>query len=116
MGNCTATILKKGSLLGRGDTTLVKLNGSTSYATNGDPVPRSILGLPSGKSNPRLTALLVLGGHTSPGGHQVEVIPAANEYTDPKIRYRTPAGAEVGAATNLSGESVYAIALRDGLK
>jgi UDP-N-acetyl-D-mannosaminuronate dehydrogenase len=56
------------------------------------------------------------GGHTTPSGHQVEVIPGANEYADPKIRLRTAAGAELTNATNVSGESVYPIALGDPYK
>ena len=43
----------------------------------------------------------------------LEYVPAASDYADPKIRARTPAGAEVGAGTNQSGENIFAIAWYD---
>src|SRR6266536_2107222 len=98
MGNCTGVIKHKNTRpYGRAN--IVQIVGSSSYATGGDTVPISILGI--GK---RLSALLGLG-HTTPSGHQVELIPGATEFADPKVRLRTAAGVEVGAAVNLTTES-----------
>jgi len=100
MGNCTAVIKKK-NVRPYGRSNIVQISLSTSYATNGDTVPISILGIGN-----RLSAILG-GAVTTPGGHAVEYIPAATEYTAPKLRVRDVAtGAEISNATNLSAQSI----------
>src|SRR5688500_184464 len=106
MGQCTVTIRKKNTRpQGRG--TYVQINLSSSYATGGDTVPRSLLGIGN-----RISELLVSGGATSPGGHAIEVLPGANEYADYKLRIRDAAtGAEIANATNLSAQFLRAEAV-----
>jgi len=104
MGNCTATIKKKSPLTPAGRTVVADVALSTSYATNGDTVPISIFGL-------RRLSLLLANAHTTPGGHHVEVIHGADEYTAPKLRVRNvTTGAELGAASDNSAQSVRLIA------
>lgn len=105
MGNCTGTLLKK-NVRPTGRSSIVKIALSSSYATGGDTVPLSILGIGN-----RLSALLGLSP-TTPAGHAVEYIPAANEYTAPKLRVRDVAtGAEIANATNLAAQSIIVEAL-----
>jgi len=110
MGNCTAVIKKK-NVRPYGRSTIVQISLSSSYATNGDTVPLAILGIGN-----RLSALLGVGV-TTPAGHAVEYIPAANEYTAPKLRVRDVAsGAEISNATNLSAQSIVVEAIASPYK
>ena len=100
MGNCTG-VIKKRNVRPHGRSSIVQISLSSSYATNGDTVPLAILGIGN-----RCTALLGVGA-TTPAGHAVEYIPAANEYTAPKLRVRDAAtGAEIANATNLAAQSI----------
>jgi len=105
MGNCTGTIKKKSPLTPAGKTVIVDIALSSSYATGGDTVPFSVLGVK------RLSALVLQSGALSPAGHAVEVINGANEFTAPLLRIRDAAtGSEIANATNLSAQSIRAIA------
>lgn len=100
MGNVAVTVLKKNQRPS-GRAAIVRITFSNSYATGGDTVQRSATGLGN-----RLTAILG-GAVTTPAGHAVEYVPAANEYTDPKLRVRDVAtGAEIANATNLTAQSI----------
>jgi hypothetical protein len=70
--NCAVQI-KRQRPLEFGRSRLVKINLSASYAIGGDTVQRTALGSggwfqAGGVKNPRLTELMLLGGHTTPGG------------------------------------------------
>ena|ERR1043166_8297521 len=111
MGNCTAVIKKKASGRGFGRSIIAQVSLSTSYATGGDTVPLSIFGLR------RLSALLVSSGHTTPGGHHVEVIPGATEYAAPLLRVRNvTTGAELTNATDNSAQSIIVEAITTAYK
>lgn len=100
MGNCTATVLKK-NVRPFGRSAIVKINLSSSYATGGDTVPISVLGI-----GRRLSAILGISP-TTPAGHAVELIPGATEYANPLLRVRDVAtGAEITSTTNLSAQSL----------
>jgi hypothetical protein len=110
MGNCTG-IIKKKHTRPYGRANIVRIALSASYATGGDTVPASILGIGN-----RLSALLV-SGSTSPGGHAIEVLYGANEYAAAKLRIRDAAtGTEIANATDLSAQSVYAEAIASPYK
>lgn len=103
MGNCTAVIKKK-NVRPYGRSNIVEITMSSSYATGGDTVPRSVLGIGN-----RLSALLLGAGHLSTLGHACEVVYGASEYADPKILLRDVAtGTEVANATNVSTGKIYA--------
>lgn len=105
MGNCTVTVKKKSPVSPSGKTVIVDIALSSSYATGGDTVTLASLGLK------RLSALMLQTGVSSPGGHALEVINGADEYTAPKIRARdVAAGTELANAGDRSAEKVRAIA------
>jgi hypothetical protein len=107
MGNCTVQILKK-NVRPYGRSALVKITFSNSYASGGDTVPRSLLGIGN-----RLSALQV-GGASNPGGNTISVIPGATDYADPKLKAFTPAGVEVTG--DQTAQSVIAEAIASPYK
>jgi hypothetical protein len=109
MGVCTVTkVRRQVNVLGtQCDSAMVDIALSTSYATGGDTVPLASFNFPGSG----LTALVLQTGVSSPAGHALEVINGANDYTAPKIRVRDVAtGTEISAATNLSAQTIRAIA------
>lgn len=102
MGQCTITFLKRNTRP-HGRANLVRINLSSSYATGGDTLARSTLGIGN--------RISIVEGNlvTSPAGHPVEVVYGANEFTNPLLRVRDAAtGAEIASTTNLSAQSVVA--------
>lgn len=100
MGNCTSVIKKK-NVRPYGRSAIIQLKLSSSYATGGDTIPFSILGIGNRCS--------FIGGQsiTTPGGHALEFIPGATEFAVWKVRARDVAtGAELTNATDQSGQSV----------
>ena len=108
MGNCTATIKKAApGVAPAGQAKIVDIALSGSYATGGDTLLASSLGFKN------VDAISLCGAALSPAGHAVEVIYGAPG-VDPKLRIRDVAtGSEISAATNLSAQSIRAIAYGD---
>lgn len=108
MGNCTVTFKKTApGVTPAGLAKIVDIALSSSYATGGDTLLNSSLGVKD------CQALSLCGASLSPAGHAVEVIYGAAG-VDLKLRIRDVAtGAEIGAATNLSGQTIRAIAYAD---
>jgi hypothetical protein len=97
MGNVAATIVRTWSD-GPVKMVIADLSMSSSYATGGDTVPLSALGLSSLEA-------LDLTSNTSGAAlfHPLIVIHGANNRTAPKIMARdVAAGTEIANATNLS--------------
>ena len=108
MGNCTITV-KKGApgITPAGQAKIVDIALSSSYATGGDTVPLASLGFKD------CNALSLCGAALSPAGHAIEVIYGAAGVA-PLLRIRDAAtGAEIANATNLSAQSIRAIAYGD---
>lgn len=107
MGNCTATIKRRTGLTPTGNTVIADIALSGSYATGGDTVPLSTLGM-------RSISALIISGPSTPGGHAIEVIHGAAETTAPLLRVRDVAtGSELANASNNSAQSVRVLAIGD---
>jgi hypothetical protein len=111
MGNCTASI-KRVFSEGPLKAVIADVSLSSSYATGGDTLPLSALGMNT------VEAVNLCGGQ---GGRLLEVVHGATDVTAPKIKaYRdvTPAATaplpEETAATNLTTTTVRVIAYGDG--
>jgi hypothetical protein len=110
MGNLTGVVKHK-KVRGAGNSNIVLLTFSNSYATGGDTLPISVLGI--GKR----VSYISPPGHTSPSGHAVEVIYGATEFTAPKLRLRlATSGAEQTNAVDMSGETILVEAFADPYK
>jgi hypothetical protein len=108
VGNCTGTI-KRVYNEGPMKQTIVDLSMSGSYATGGDTVPLSVLGLTT------VEYLNLCAGTSNTLGHPLAVIHGATPQTAPKIFARdVGTGAEVANATNLSTMVVRVIASGEG--
>lgn len=96
MGNCTATILRAYSS-GPMKHVIADLTMSGSYATGGDTVPLSILGLAN------VEMLNISGASAGLVGHTLSVVHGATSRTAPKILARdVVTGTEVTAAQSLA--------------
>lgn len=113
MGNCTVTIKRRTGLTPTGQTVIADIALSTSYATGGDTLVISDLGM-------RSVSAVLLSGSSPTSGVALSVVHAAADTTAPKIKaYQdvTPAATaplpEVAAATNLSTHVVRAVVFGD---
>lgn len=111
MGTATVAIRKRTGITPTGSAVVADITLSSSYATGGETVPLSALGLKS-------IGCLVLSGGAA--GYVCEAVHGASEATDPKIRLwedKATAGAtpflEEGAGVNVTGVTVRAIAYGD---
>jgi hypothetical protein len=108
MGNCTATV-KRVYSEGPYKEVIADIAMSTSYATGGDTLPLSALGLGS------CDVVNLCAGAGAVLGHALAVIHGATPGTAPKIFARDVAtGTEVSNATPLQTEIVRCIAKGEG--
>lgn len=113
MGNCTVAIKRRTGISTTGQTVIADVTMSASYATGGDTLLISDLGMKS-------VSAVILSGASPTSGVALSVVHGAAETTNPKIKaYQdvTPAAtapfAEVAAATNLSTHVVRAVVFGD---
>lgn len=112
MGTATVTIKKRTGLAAAGACVIADITLSSSYATGGDTVPLSALGLKT------CDALMLTGSNA---GYTMEAVHGAAVTTDPKIKlYEDKAAAastplsEEANATNVSAVTVRAVIFGDG--
>lgn len=107
MGNCTVTVKRRTGITPTGNTAIVDIALSSSYATGGDTVTLASLGVT------RIDGLIV-NSETTPGGHAVEVIHGATATTAPLLRVRDVAtGTQLTNATDNSAQSIRAVIYGD---
>lgn len=112
MGTATVAIKKRTGITAVGQSTVVDITLSTSYATGGDTVTLASLGLPS-------VSAMVLTSNA--GGYNVQVVHGAVETTAPLLKVyqgdntnaAAAPGIEVPNTTNLSTVVVRAIVYSD---